>query len=594
MAASSSAAAAAAGVVLENNASLPSGDAVIVAPLVPRLLASLTVVDLVLAPLLLFASLVLYDLFTPSASPANEERLAHVHHAKTAHARMRPKEARHHFSYPVLYVGVDLEQLERGVCDEPPLFRFQHDHRLRWALTSLSKTMFFDMQTSSSLIERLRERCTKVHGYDGAEIARAYTVCIPALAGFEGINPLVTHFLYDAQGQWTATVLEVHNTFGDRHTYLLQCGKDEDSAVRKGCAPSFQHSVPSQLNRPRRFDKQWTFARSFHVSPFNDRSGSYRVSLCDPLKDRRAPSVHIRIVLLASDGGKKLFASLDTTDTEPLTRASLARALARWPLALLLTMPRILKQAALLHYKHRLAVFPRPDPFVRSFATKTPNEPGSLARTGHIDLPDSFTGTDKWARQVLQRHVERYNEGETPVRLVCVAASQTQPDLIVGPSDAQKTLELTYITPQMYIDIVSAPSPAVALAVASKREARWTASDEALFLAVFNSAPTRRGSSSRVCDSLRVRQAKWSLSFSEAYRQSGQELEGAPLHVDGLGAILRLLVSVFVSRLSYWGFSTLARAEYVVGTEPWMELARWYDGEVAGKGYSHELGSIMR
>ncbi len=61
-------------------------------------------------------------------------------------------------------------------------------------------------------------------------------------------NPLSVFWCLDASGTTLATILEVHNTYGGRHVYVM--GGDGATA---------------------------TVEKAFYVSPFNDVSGSYRV-----------------------------------------------------------------------------------------------------------------------------------------------------------------------------------------------------------------------------------------------------------------------------------------------------------------------------
>lgn len=137
-----------------------------------------------------------------------------------------------------------------------------------------------------------------------------------------------------------------------------------------------------------RYEHQWTFARDFHVSPFNDRLGHYRVSVSappapsSPSHQSSPPRPKIRIHLHAppahsppspapeSDqtegqhpiGPLKLRAILYARHAVPLTSATLLGAVARYPFALFLSFVRILYHAWILHYGKRLDVFPRPDP----------------------------------------------------------------------------------------------------------------------------------------------------------------------------------------------------------------------------------------
>lgn len=130
----------------------------------------------------------------------------------------------------------------------------------------------------------------------------------------------------------------------------------------------------------------WHTHRNFHVSPFNDRGGYYRLDLCDPFheghEDMAPADIKFKVTLhlLTRDKKRKLFANLinhPSADRRPesITASSIARRIV-WsqPMDLLLTTPRILIQAWSLHYRKGLRVYPRPEP-----ETVEDDKDGSLA-----------------------------------------------------------------------------------------------------------------------------------------------------------------------------------------------------------------------
>ena len=95
--------------------------------------------------------------------------------------------------------------------------------------------------------------------------------------------------------------------------------------------------------------------KTFHVSPFNDVTGRYEFLFGDLRKGLDA-----RVNLWRGD--TCVFRSGLVADFEPLTGANLRRTLARQPLAMAKTMPRIIAQAARLYFVRRLPVFTKPHP----------------------------------------------------------------------------------------------------------------------------------------------------------------------------------------------------------------------------------------
>lgn len=84
-----------------------------------------------------------------------------------------------------------------------------------------------------------------------------------------GFNPLSTHWCYRADAMLACIVAEVHNTYGERHAYLLQ---------------------PDQAGRAE-------VAKEFYVSPFLPVAGRYRMRFSPP-----GPSVSVAIALQQGTG----------------------------------------------------------------------------------------------------------------------------------------------------------------------------------------------------------------------------------------------------------------------------------------------------
>lgn len=166
-------------------------------------------------------------------------RKACVFQSTTYHARLLPKESQHRFSYPTVNVGVDLESLEKRECDLGRWFAYNPKNWRSWSLWAISPKEYLDDITLSAnqtrnegILGRLRNILSK-HGVSPAQLTSVFMVSMPSYVGFQGINPLVVHYCYSQSStgghdQLCVVVLEVHNTFGERHVYVLQVGKEED------------------------------------------------------------------------------------------------------------------------------------------------------------------------------------------------------------------------------------------------------------------------------------------------------------------------------------------------------------------------------
>lgn len=83
---------------------------------------------------------------------------------------------------------------------------------------------------------------------------------MPRILGY-AFNPISIYFCHDKAGQLTATLYEVSNTFGGRHSYLIPV----DSSAR-----------------PIRQTARQTVEKAFHVSPFMDMDLTYHFEVDAP------------------------------------------------------------------------------------------------------------------------------------------------------------------------------------------------------------------------------------------------------------------------------------------------------------------------
>lgn len=105
-------------------------------------------------------------------------------------------------------------------------------------------------------------------------------LCYPRIFGFV-FNPLSVWFCHDRDGTLKAMVYEVHNTYAERHAYVLPV---TDGPVTHGCDKAFY--VSPFLSRDCRYD--------FRITPPQER-----VTVAIEEKEAGAP------VLLASFAGKR-------------------------------------------------------------------------------------------------------------------------------------------------------------------------------------------------------------------------------------------------------------------------------------------------
>ena len=86
---------------------------------------------------------------------------------------------------------------------------------------------------------------------------RILLLCMPRLFGHV-FNPLSLYFCHRPDGELAAVLCEVNNTFGERHSYLIEADPLAKGVIRQSCA------------------------KAFHVSPFMDMAMTYEFELTEP------------------------------------------------------------------------------------------------------------------------------------------------------------------------------------------------------------------------------------------------------------------------------------------------------------------------
>ncbi len=152
------------------------------------------------------------------------------------------------------------------------------------------------------------------YGLDKA-VKHIMLITMPRVLGYV-FNPVSFYFCLDNDRRLRAVLCEVHNTFGDQHSYL--CANPDHAPI----APD-----------------QWLEAdKVFHVSPFLRRDGIYKFRF-----DLEAETLGIWIDYYDAANKKQLVTSL-AGRFSPLTSANLSKAFWRHPLV-------TLKAIALIHWQ---------------------------------------------------------------------------------------------------------------------------------------------------------------------------------------------------------------------------------------------------
>ncbi len=124
-------------------------------------------------------------------------------------------------------------------------------------------------------------------------------LCYPRLFGFV-FNPLSVWFCHARDGALAAIVYEVHNTYGERHSYVLPA-RGDDGTVNHGCA------------------------KDFYVSPFLSMDCDYAFRI-------EPPDENVLIAIRESEHGNPVLNAAFSGKRQLLTDGNLALALLRHPL----------------------------------------------------------------------------------------------------------------------------------------------------------------------------------------------------------------------------------------------------------------------
>lgn len=205
------------------------------------------------------------------------------------HVRHRPKN--HRLKYGVFFLLLDLDELP---ALDRKLLLFGHNRAAPFSFHDADHGARDGTPVRAWVLARLAEAGVETGG------GRVTLLCLPRMLGYV-FNPLSVYFCYDELDRLRAIFYEVHNTFGESHTYIVRVD-DADCAIQR-------HS----------FDKV------FFVSPFMPMECTYRMSIVPP-GDR------VSVTVAEEDADGALLAATFRGSERSLSDLFLAMALLRYPL----------------------------------------------------------------------------------------------------------------------------------------------------------------------------------------------------------------------------------------------------------------------
>ena len=227
---------------------------------------------------------------------------------------MRLKPVQHAFNYPTYFLMLPMRALAKGST--------MALSRNRWAALSFYDKDHGDGRSDSlAWIDELL-RSEDIHDAAG----EVWLHCYPRVFGYT-FKPVSFWYCHRTDHTLRAIVVEVNNTFGERHCYLL------DKPV---------------------FGIEQTATKVFHVSPFNHLDGSYRFRFMTTANNTLARVDY-------DDASGPLLETSVSGALEVLDKQSIRKALWRYPAMTFGVIARIHWQAFQL-WRKRVAYVAKPAP----------------------------------------------------------------------------------------------------------------------------------------------------------------------------------------------------------------------------------------
>ncbi|MDD2881300.1 MAG: DUF1365 domain-containing protein [Rhodoferax sp.] len=252
----------------------------------------------------------------PSAGLSDFQPL--IGFGQVRHTRLKP--VRHAFAYPTYFLMLPMRQLQRA--PSPALARN------RWAALSFFDADHGDGRSAEQggALAWLDELLHNEGIFDAQGEVWLHTY--PRVLGFT-FKPVSFWYAHHLDGSLGAVVVEVNNTFGERHCYLL--------------------------NTPQ-FGVEQRAAKVFHVSPFCPVEGGYRFRfMLTPDRSRTVARIDF------DDLAGPLIETSVSGRLEPLCASSVRKALLRYPAMTFGVVLRIHWQAVKLFLKS-VPFFKKPTP----------------------------------------------------------------------------------------------------------------------------------------------------------------------------------------------------------------------------------------
>jgi DUF1365 family protein len=233
------------------------------------------------------------------------------------HRRLHPR--RHRFRYRAFWLLLDLDEIG-GLSS-----------RLRWFSYNRPNVFsLYDRDHGDGSTTPLRAQMELRLRDAGIDLAggRIDLLCMPRTLG-HCFNPLSIFFCYQADGSLAALIYQVHNTFSERHSYVIRVDRDS-VALRQRCR------------------------KLFYVSPFLDMDMRYDFRI-------EGPDERLVVGICTSSSARPVLSAVLSGYRQPLTDRALRRVFLTIPVVTLKVIAAIHWEAVRLWAK-RIGLRRRPAP----------------------------------------------------------------------------------------------------------------------------------------------------------------------------------------------------------------------------------------
>lgn len=246
-----------------------------------------------------------------------------LYRGTVSHTRRMP--VKHSFDYPVFYAAIDLDSFAKKTSLP--------------SLLALDGFNLFSVQQKdygAQTKDGLKDYIQSV--FDNIGVPSPYKIILltmPRLLGY-AFNPISVFYAFDSEQRICGIIYEVHNTFGERHSYAF--------------------AISDDLSRH-------TIEKSLYVSPFFHVEGGYRFT-------QIVPGQQLKLGIQYSVKEETVFSAALTAERSPLTNKSLLKVFFLYPLLTLRVTAAIHFQALRLWIK-KVSLTSKPAPPKQAVSSKT-------------------------------------------------------------------------------------------------------------------------------------------------------------------------------------------------------------------------------